>query len=539
MKITNLVKRNRYQDSVTLMQVAVKLREIEGVDEVALMMGTAPNLEIMREAGLLEDGRGDPGPNDLIVAVRGEDSAVDTAFSMLDDLLRNEVATGTGTARGETVPHNLNAGLAALPDVNLVLISTPGIYAAAEARKALLQGKHAMLFSDNVSIEDEVALKRLATERGLLLMGPDCGTAIIGGVPLGFANVVRRGKIGVVGASGTGMQEVTSLIDRYGGGVSHAIGTGSRDLLSRVNAEMTLTGLRALMDDPDTEMVVVVSKPPSPAVLDRILEVVAEQSKPSVLIFVGTDPATFRDHGEHPSGGKQEFASTLEEAARIAVRLAYGHHVAGEPVLGAEEDPLRPGMEKPRDSQRYVRGLFSGGTFCYEAVWQMNGLLDEPVFSNTPLSPDLGLADPHTSRQHTCIDLGADEFTMGRPHPMIDFSTRAQRLLQEAADPEVAVLLLDVVLGFGAHPDPAGALVPDIRRARDIAAREGRTLPVVVHICGTEGDPQGLEKQRQTLLEAGAIIAPSNAAAATLAANIAGRLKSQATPAKSAHPAKK
>ncbi|HVG00547.1 MAG TPA: hypothetical protein VND68_11965, partial [Chloroflexia bacterium] len=182
MKITNLAKRNRYQDSVTLMQVAVKLREIEGVDEVALMMGTAPNLELMREAGLLDEGQGegDAGPNDLIVAVRGEDGAVDTAFSMLDDLLRNEVSTGTGTARGETVPHNLHAGLVALPDANLVLISTPGIYAAAEARKALLQGKHAMLFSDNVSIEDEVALKRLATERGLLLMGPDCGTAIIG-----------------------------------------------------------------------------------------------------------------------------------------------------------------------------------------------------------------------------------------------------------------------------------------------------------------------------------------------------------------------
>ncbi|HEX8218253.1 MAG TPA: acyl-CoA synthetase FdrA [Chloroflexia bacterium] len=527
MKITNLVKRNRYQDSVTLMQVAVKLREIEGVDEVALMMGTAPNLELMREAGLLEEGQGDAGPNDLIVAVRGEDAAVDAAFSMLEDLLRNEVSTGTGTARGEAISHNLHAGLAALPEANLVLISTPGIYAAAEARKALLQGKHTMLFSDNVSIEDEVALKRLATERGLLLMGPDCGTAIIGGVPLGFANVVRRGKIGVVGASGTGMQEVTSLIDRYGGGVSHAIGTGSRDLSSRVRAEMTLAGLRGLADDQDTEVVMVVSKPPDPAVLARILEVVSEQQKPSVLMFVGTQPGSYRGLG------KQEFASTLEEAAKMAVRLAYGYHVEGEPVLGAEGDPLSHGVGQLKEGQRYVRGLFSGGTFCYEAMWQMKGLLDEPVFSNTPSSPDLALPDPHRSRGHTCIDLGSDEFTMGRPHPMIDFSTRSQRILQEAADPEVAVLLLDVVLGFGAHPDPAGALASALRRARDIAANDRRTLPVVAHICGTEGDPQGLEKQRQTLLQAGAIIAPSNAAAAMLAAGIARRVRPQATATKS------
>lgn len=535
MKITNLVKRNRYQDSVTLMQVAVKLREIEGVDEVALMMGTAPNLELMREAGLLDDGQGHAGPNDLIVAVRGEDAAVDAAFSMLDDLLRNEVSTGTGTARGETTPHNLHAGLAALPDANLVLISTPGIYAAAEARKALLQGKHAMLFSDNVSIEDEVALKRLATERGLLLMGPDCGTAIIGGVPLGFANVVRRGKIGVVGASGTGMQEVTSLIDRYGGGISHAIGTGSRDLSGQVQAEMTLAGLRALVDDPHTEVMVVVSKPPSPDVLSRILAVVSEQQKPTVLMFVGTTADTLLGHGEHQGKGQHEFASTLEEAAKVAVGLAYGYHVESEPVLSAEGERLRPDVGPLKEWQRYVRGLFSGGTFCYEAMWQMKGLLDEPVFSNTPISPDLALPDPHRSHGHTCIDLGSDEFTMGRPHPMIDFSTRSQRILQEAADPEVAVLLLDVVLGFGAHPDPAGALAPALRQARDIAANDGRTLPVVVHICGTEGDPQGLEKQRQTLLEAGALIAPSNAAAALLAAGIARRLKPQPTSTKSAY----
>ncbi|MEA2575351.1 MAG: FdrA protein [Chloroflexia bacterium] len=517
MKIANLIKRNRYQDSVTLMEVAVRLRELEGMDDVALMMGTEPNLEIMREAGLLEDGAGGAGPNDLIVALRGTEPTLEAALSMLDDLLRNDVATGTGAQRAEIVPHNLSAGLAELPEANLVLISTPGIYAAAEARKALLLGRHVMLFSDNVSIEDEVALKRLAAERGLLLMGPDCGTAIIGGVPLGFANVVQRGKIGVVGASGTGMQEVTSLIDRYGGGISHAIGTGSRDLSSQVQAEMTVAGLRALLADPATEVVVVVSKPPNPGVLERVLQAATGAEKPVIFMFVGTRPDSFQRQGT------QEFASTLEEAARAAVRLAYGREVEGEPLLSAEEGAVDTAIAGLEPTQRYVRGLFSGGTFCYEAMWQMQGALDGPIYSNTPLSKELALANPHISRGHTCLDLGSDEFTVGRPHPMIDFSTRAQRLLQEAADPEVAVLLLDVVLGFGAHADPAGALAPTIRQARELASREGRALPVVVHICGTEGDPQGLGKQRQTLLQAGAIIAPSNAAAAQLAVKIASR----------------
>ncbi|MDQ5823092.1 MAG: acyl-CoA synthetase FdrA [Chloroflexota bacterium] len=523
MKITNLVKRNRYQDSVTLMQVAVKLRELAGMDDVALMMGTAPNLELMREAGLLDDGAGGAGPNDLVVALRGTEQTVEAALSMLDDLLRNEVATSAGGQRGEVVPHNLSAGLAELPEANLVLISTPGIYAAAEARKALLHGKHVMVFSDNVSIEDEVALKGLAAERGLLLMGPDCGTAVIGGVPLGFANMVRRGKIGVVGASGTGMQEVTSLIDRYGGGISHAIGTGSRDLSRHVRAEMTVAGLRALLADPATEVVVVVSKPPSPAALDRVLAVTSDAEKPVVLMFVGMRADSQHCLVETEGSGRQEFASTLEEAARVAVRLAYGRQAEGVQLLSAEEDAVNSAIASLKTEQRYLRGLFSGGTFCYEAMWQMQGALDGPVYSNTPISPEFAVPNAHISQGHTCLDLGSDEFTVGRPHPMIDFSTRTHRLLQEAADPSVAVLLLDVVLGFGAHPDPAGELAPAIRRAMEFASNEGRTLPVVVHICGTEGDPQGLEKQRQTLLEAGAIIAPSNAAAAQLAARIANR----------------
>jgi succinyl-CoA synthetase alpha subunit len=369
-----------------------------------------------------------------------------------------------------------------------------------------------MIFSDNVPLEDEKSLKEIAAERGLLLMGPDCGTAIIGGIPLGFANMVRRGAVGVVGASGTGIQEVTSLIDRYGGGVSHAIGTGSRDLSEEIGGAMTIEGLRALSADPSTQIIVVVSKPPHPAVAKRVAAEAQKLTKPVVLCFVGQDMDDLQ-----LGRSKATAAPTLEEAARRAVSLSgAGLHVPPE-----DEVDVRAVARQMASGQRYMRGLFSGGTFCYEAMLILQASLGK-IYSNTPLSPDAALGDVHRSVENTCLDLGADEFTVGRPHPMIDLSTRAERIVQEAADPEVAVLLLDVVLGYGTHLDPAGVLAGAIEAARKKAAGEGRTLAIVASICGTHADPQGFESQRNALLEAGALVAGSNAAAARLAAQIAG-----------------
>ena len=496
---------------MTLMQVAVRLGAIEGMEEASLMMGTEPNKEMLSDAGLLTPEGQAAGPNDLVIALRGTEEAIEAATRQLEALLRAEVATGDGRVREE--PHSLAAGLAAFPSANLALISTPGIYAAAEARKALQQGRHVMVFSDNVSLEDELALKTLAAERGLLLMGPDCGTAIIVGVPLGFANVVRRGAIGVVGASGTGMQEITTLVNRYGQGVSHAIGTGSHDLSARIGGAMTLAGLRALLEDPGTEVVVLVSKPPHPAVAERVLAEAARATKPVVVAFLG---APLQDLSS-PAGANITPVETLEDAARKAVELAGG---APPPTRddGMAEAPKAIAQLTP--GQRYVRGLFSGGTFCYEAMLILRRAIG-PVRSNTPLSPELALPNPHRSAGHTCLDLGSDEFTVGRPHPMIDMTSRAERILLEAADPEVAVLLLDVVLGYGAHSNPTAVLAEAIKESKARAADEGRALPVVAHICGTEGDPQGLDAQRRALAEAGVILAPSNAAAARLAGAIA------------------
>lgn len=508
----NLVKSNRYQDSVTLMQVAGRLRAQSGVEDAALMMGTEPNKAMLSEAGLLAPEGEAAGPNDLIISMRGESAALDALHNQIDSLLQAEAQP---TVDGyEARPRTIAEGLALMRDANLVLISTPGIYAAAEARKALSRDRHVMIFSDNVSLQDEYELKIEASRRGLLLMGPDCGTAIIGGVPLGFANAVRRGPVGVVGASGTGMQELTSLVHRYGGGISHAIGTGSRDLSERIGGEMTLAGLRALIADPLTEVVVVVSKPPHPTSARRILQAAAESPKPVILAFLGMQDLLL------PANNKQlRLASTLEEAALLAAQAAGLQPPEASHDQGAVENVA----DRLTSEQRYVRGLFSGGTFCYEANIVLRESLGE-VYSNAPLQPEWRLPHGHASREHTCLDMGADEFTVGRPHPMIDYSARAQRLVAEASDSMVAVLLLDIVLGYGAHPDPARELVEAIRTARSQAAELGAAMPLIVtSICGTDGDPQGLERQRQTLLGEGVIVAPSNAAAARLAAQIAAR----------------
>lgn len=499
---------NTYRDSVTLMQVSAKISALSGVQQASVVMATEGNLALLREAGLL-DGEIAASPSDLLVVLRAENDAA--AKAALEETERVLAGGNGGSPRSgpkEIAPRSLQMGLAAQPEANFALISTPGEYAAAEALKALRLGLHVMLFSDNVALEDEVLLKREAGERGLLLMGPDCGTAIVGGVPLGFANAVRRGPIGVIGASGTGLQQVTSLIDQAGLGVSHAFGTGGRDLKAEVGGATMLRALDELAADQATRVIVLVSKPPARAVADKVLARARASGKPVIACFLGADPAQVE-------GGGVLAAATLEDAAAMALAAARGESYAGSERRLPDYDVSRLAAE-----QRYVRGLYSGGTFCYEASLLLAQAL-EGVHSNTPVGKAVELGDVWRSQGHTLVDLGDDEFTRGRPHPMIDHRLRNERMLREAADAEVAVILLDVVLGYGAHPNPAADMLPAIRAARDAAA--GRDLAFVGFVCGTERDPQGLAHQVAALREAGVILAASNAQAVRIAAAIANR----------------
>ena len=508
------VIRNCYRDSLTLMQLSARLTGTPGVDAAAAVMATDGNRALLRDTGLL-GGDAEGTAADVLVAIRGGDATVlERAFAALtEELHQDGAASRAATGAEPTLPRSLAMSLRDT-SASLALISVPGEYAAAEALKALRLGLHVMLFSAGVAEADEVALKRYANANGLLVMGPDCGTAIINGVPLGFANVVRRGDIGCVGASGTGLQEVTTLIHQGGAGVSQVIGTGGRDLSRAVGGLSTLQALVALARDPGTRVIVVVSKPAEPEVTARVLEEAGRAGKPVVVNFLGGDPL--------PALGKEVVAArTLEEAAGRAVALSRGVPYSRDGAVRGEAPPDRglPDAYPPTaPGQRFIRGLYSGGTLAAEAVLLMREKLG-PVYSNTSVPPSLD--DIWKSRGHAVVDLGDARLTRGRPHPMIDPRLRGERILREAADPEVAVILLDVVLGYGAHDDPAGALAPVIREARQTTARAGRSLSFVASVCGTPDDPQDASQQERRLKDAGVVLGRSNAEAARIALELA------------------
>jgi succinyl-CoA synthetase alpha subunit len=496
---------------MVLMYLSAQLSQLPGVERAMAVMGTDANKELLATVALLAPEVDRAGPSDLVIALRAVDDETATRAEGAADAVLAQTLPGEGD-NAEVTFRSLEGAARGLPGANLALISVPGRYAAREARRAIDLGLHVFLFSDNVPLADEVELKRLGRERGLLVMGPDCGTAIVNGAALGFANVVERGPVGIVGASGTGTQELCALLDRAGVGVSHALGTGGRDLAAAVGASTTLQALAMLEADPRTEVIIVVSKIPAPEVAAQVLERARACRKPVVACLLGVEA------GEQAN--EVRLVGTLADAAEAAVALAGAAPVnfsALEPKLWAQGLVTRNTLTP---DQRYVRGLFSGGSLCEEAmvVWRrsLGG-----VWSNAPLAPERRLPDPRRSLAHTAVDLGDDLFTVGRPHPMIDPSARCERILAEAADPAVAVLVLDVVLGYGSHPDMAGALAPTLADAKARARADGRNLEVVAHVCGTAGDPQGLAAQEAKLQAVGVLTAPSNAAAAKLAAVIA------------------
>ena len=518
MPIRCRIRTGEYHDSVALMLAARRLAQLPGVRDAAVVMATAANKAILRQAGLLVPEIEAAGHDDLAVVVLADNdaSAAQALEAAQECLVR---VSEPAAARSAPRPRTVRNAVRAQPHSNLAVISVAGQYAAGEAWEALKSGLHVLLFSDNVSLRDETELKKYACAHDLLLMGPGCGTAIINGVALGFANAVPRGPVGIVAAAGTGLQEVSTLLARLGVGVSQAIGTGGRDLREDVGGMTMLQGLRALQADAQTSVLLVVSKPPSPRIAQRVLDQVRDSVKPTVVCFLGAETAPIAVAGAIP-------ARTLEEAAYLAAGRA-GASIGAlvERVIANEVTDLRgQGAVLRRHlgpGQKYLRGLFSGGTLAAEALWVWKDARMD-VHSNVPLEPHLKLTDPLRSAGHSAFDLGEEQFTVGRPHPMIDYDLRIRRLRQEAADPEVGVIVLDVVLGYGAHPDPAAELGPVIKEARAQAARRHRGLMVVASVTGTDTDPQNLGRQAKALREAGAIVCNCNAAAARLAGFIVG-----------------
>lgn len=510
MTIKTIIRTSEYHDSVSLMLVAQDLVKLPGVKDAAVVMATEANKGILKDSGLLTAEVEAATPNDLVIAVNAEHDA-EAALAEAEKLLDKKASAEEGAAFR---PKSLRGAVKSRPEANVAVISVAGRYAADEAWEALRRGLHVLLFSDNVSLEDEIELKTYAKDNGLLLMGPGAGTTILNGVALGFANVVPAGPVGIVSAAGTGLQEVSTLLAKRGVGLTQGIGVGGRDLKEAVGGLMMLASLEALQQDPETQVIVLISKPPAEAVTKKVLEKVGKSDKPTVICFMGSEPDL--------SGIENATAAvTLQAAGLIAAKLAGADVPDLDELLAAEAKELEAKAaelkSKLKPSQKYLRGLFSGGTLTYETEVILEDMLDQPVRSNAPLKAEDQLEDSNVSVGHTVIDLGEEEFTVGRPHPMIDNDLRIRRLLKEAEDPEMAVMMMDVVIGYGAHLDPASELGPAVSQARQIAAKDDRELIVVASVTGTEQDPQGLSAQIKQLEAAGVVVLESNAAAARLA----------------------
>ena len=510
--VKTIVRENAYYDSVTLMLISREMKKLDGVEEVLVGMGTDLNLDLVKMLDMFVPELEQVTPNDLFIAAKFDEARVtmgDLVASFEEQLNRKKEAHA-----GDYQPPTLRSALNHLPGANLVQISIPGQYAAREAENALNEGLHVMLFSDNVAVEDELRLKKLAVDKGLLMMGPDCGTAIINGVPLCFANAVRRGRIGLVGASGTGTQEITVRIHQLGEGLSQVIGTGGRDLKEEIGGLMMIQGIQALMEDPETEVLVLVSKPPAPSVEKKIYDLAATSKKPVVIDFIGGQAQGAREAGAYS-------CVSLEDAARKAVALARKETPVDFDGFDASEQAIGQlvgeAVKTLGPGQKYLRAFYTGGTLADEAIQYLGA--HHTVYSNIPLTPDRSMEHLEGKAGHICLDLGEDRFTRGRPHPMIDPMTRTE-FFDSHIDEETALVLVDVVLGYGSHEDPAGAVADSVRKAREELKKSGRDLVAVASVTGTDQDPQDLKQSIASLEGAGVIVMPSNAQAVRLTGRI-------------------
>ena len=515
--VRNIVKRNFHRDSVQLLHLSEEAKKIEGVKDAAVVMGTPTNKEILTKLNLLTDEGKAASENDMILAVIAEsESQIAKGLQQIEEMVLKPPMS-----KGQRF-YSVDAALQAVPDANLAIVSVPGEYAREIVLKALDKGLSVHLFSDHVPPEHELELKQYAKQKGLLVMGPGAGTSIIGGKAVAFANVVKRGRTGIVAAAGTGLQEVSVLLSEAGVGVSAGLGTGGGDVKSKIGGLMMIQSIDALEQDPESETIVVVSKPPDADVKQQMLEHIATKTKKRyVTCFLGHESYDIPAKARSRVRGTKTLHAAFLEAARSAERGSeqVKRFEMSTNELTAFANKVSADLN---GKQKYLRGLYTGGTLAYETLIILDRMFGE-VYSNAPLDPKLKLVDSYQSVKDSIVDLGEEEFTSGRAHPMIDPTIRKLRLVEDAKDPEVAVIIMDVMLGYGSHSDPAGAMLSAIADAKNIAEADGRTIPVLAHVCGTEQDPQPLSEQVAKLQNVGVHVFPTNALMAITGALIARR----------------
>ena len=501
----SIILPNTYRDSVFLMKLSSQARTESGAEQISAMMGTPRNKELFVQSGLATPAVETAGPDDLVITIKAEEALIAKAEEAVNRLL-TETAPKKA-ARGEIRPQDISQALAVDADINLAIISVAGDYARYEAAKAVNAGMDVMLYSDNISLEDEIALKKQAARKGVLVMGPDCGTAIVNGVPLAFANKVSRGPVGIVGASGTGLQEVLCLLERMGVGISHAYGTGGRDLKDDVGALTTIAALHRLEKDTETEVIVLLGKPPGDATRTKLAMLLPTLGKKVFVHYLGA-----KSYEQEEKAGIAS-ANNLTELA-IAV--------AGHANPKADTSAIRTKMIVPPTARKgFLRGLFGGGTLCQEAAEIAAPLLDGEKYANLKVDGFIPLTATRKSKGHCFWDFGDDAFTVGRPHPMMAPELKMDYLIDELCDPTVSVVLTDMVIGYGAHQDQAGEFLRALQTAKQRNAAAVDATLIVASVCGTDADSPSRKDQAALLTAAGVIVCGSNAQAATLAAKAA------------------
>ena len=514
--VETIIYPNTYMDSIFLMQATKAVKNIDGVNQAVVVMGTELNKTVLEDVGRLTAEARQAGPGDLIISL--EVSSKDAAKAALAAIDRMNAGGGNSAGAVQDVKYTaISTAVKAYPKSNLAIISVPGEFAAFEAQKALANGLNAFIFSDNVPLEDEIQLKREAEEKNLYVMGPGCGNSVIGGISLGLMSVVSKGHVGIVGASGSGIHEIAALVTQKGLGISQAIGTGGRDLSKEVGGSTMLRGIDYLDSDPATSVIVLVSKPPHPDTSAKIYARVKTCTKPVVIYLLGGKPEEVRAAGAYAP-------ESLEQAADFAVSLAKGEKPDTVPYLEGETVKLTQiaADEKARlgEGQKYLRGLFCGGTHSEESILILRNLVKD-LSANVSFGGAKLLDSPHVSVGNSLVDMGDEEFTKGLPHPVMDPSILNDRLMKEGSDPETAVILFDLLLGYGAHSDPVGCIEETLKEIRRAAEKENRYVSMVAAITGSQLDPQGLAEQKKRLENAGVKVMESNAKAAVLAGLIA------------------
>ena len=499
--LRTFIKKGSYQDSVVLMLLTSKISSIEGVNKVSIMMGTPANKDIFKAGGMETAELMEASSNDMVVVVDSDLENIEEILQKETDEFLNKQSSKSGGTEDKSAK-SWEQALDILPQANLAVISIPGAYAAMEADRALDENLNVFMFSDNVSLEDEVRLKKKAHEKGLMVMGPDCGTGIIQGIPIAFANYVEKGKIGIVGASGTGIQELTTIIDRLGEGVTNAIGTGGRDLSTTVGGITMLDAINVLEQDPNVEVMIIVSKPPAKQVRDKIVKRLESVEKPVITLFLGEKPETHEKGFYH--------AYTLDEAARIAVKLLRNEAIELENYVVNQDG----GFNKTEEMT--IKAFYSGGTLANEAAVLIKDTLKLSSSFEKREGYILDIAG------HEVIDLGDDIYTQGKPHPMIDATTRVEYMKKAANDKSTGVILFDIVLGYGSHIDMANELSDGIKLLQKKAEEENRKLYFVTTICGTKKDVQNYDYQKKQMEDLGVIVCDSNKAAVEMAMHLIG-----------------